>query len=113
VSKTVEELRTWLDRRLGAQEGFEVLWQQLEQEHYIDEFRQGVMDEEKILRKAREKLLAARELVHAFGGQVSAPHKQRDEEKEGGASNSKPDERYFEVDLSNYERERARAYEDI
>ncbi len=113
MSKTVEELRTWLDRRLGSREGFDVLWQQLEKEHYVGEFRQGDVNEEEILRKAREKLSVARELVYAFDGQVSAPHKQRDDEKEGGASSSKPDERYFDVDLSDYERERARAYEEI
>lgn len=113
MSKTVEELRTWLDRRLGAQEGFEVLWQQLEQDHYIGEFRQGEIDEDEVLRKAREKVSAARRLVHAFGGQVFAPQKWQKDDKEEDANNGKPDEQYFEVDLNDYERERARAYEEI
>lgn len=89
-------------------EGFKVLWQQLEQNHDVGEFRQGFIDEKEILRRAREKLSAARELVQAFGGQTSTSRKLQKNEKE-----DEPDERYFEVDLSDYERERACAYEEV
>lgn len=84
------------------------MWQRLEQDHDVGEFRQDFIDEEEILRRAREKLSAARELVQAFGAQTSTPRKLQKNDKEGES-----DERYFEVDLSDYERERAAAYEEV
>ncbi len=103
--KTPEELRRWLEQRLKTSGNFDVLWRQLDRERYIGEFCQGDIDEEEILRVAREKLVAARELV---GGRTSNSQGRGKNEKE-----NEPDEEYFEVSINAYEQERARAYEEI
>lgn len=108
MRKTTEELRTWLEQRLGTPGGFDVLWQRLEQDHDLGEYRQDLIDKEEVLCLARKKVAEAHELSQAFGDKASGPQRRRKDEKE-----DEPDERYLKVDLSAYEIERARAYEEV
>lgn len=108
---TVDELRGWLKKRLGAGEGFDVLWQQLVDEHYISEFADpdNNYDKEEVLGTVRRKLQAARELVYAFGG--GAPLGATNGQK--NAPKDRPQDFFLDVDLDPQEVERARAYEEI
>jgi hypothetical protein len=104
-----EQLKDWLGKRLGIDQGMEELWQQLERDHVVSEFVQGYYDKNDVLVKAKEKIREARELSHALGDVGRAPQPQSSR-KEPGRSLQ---EEYFEVELGDYEHKRARAYEEV
>jgi len=109
---TVEELRAWLKKRLAVEEaGFDVLWQQLVDGHYISDFAEpdNGYDKEEVLTTARKKLRDARELVYSLGG--GAPLGVTNGQK--NASSNEPQDFSLDVDLDPHEAERALAYEEI
>ena len=109
---TVEELRTWLRKRLAVEEdGFNAIWRQLGAEHYISEFADpdNDYDKEGVLSTARKKIRDAREIVYGLGG--SAPLGASNGQK--NASSNEPQNFFLDVDLDPHEVERARAYEEI
>jgi hypothetical protein len=108
MTESGEELKGWLGKLLGVDQGMEVLWQQLEKDHILSEYYQDYCDKKGLLRAAREKVREARELCHALGDVGRAPQPQRSGKGPGGSQ-----EEYFEVELGDYEHMRARSYEEV
>src|SRR5918998_4722066 len=109
MARDTAELKNRLGKRLGIDAGIEVLWGHLEGDKFVSEFEAGLCDEDEILEEARKRIREARELSYALGETKRAPQA-ANSGKESGRS---PQEEYFEVELGDYEQNRARAYEEV
>jgi hypothetical protein len=109
MARDTAELKNRLGKRLGIDAGIEVLWGHLEGDKFVSEFEAGLCDEDEILEEARKRIREARELSYALGETKRAPQA-ASSGKESGRS---PQEEYFEVELGDYEQNRARAYEEV
>ena len=101
----------WFPRLAVEEEGFDVLWRRLVDEHYISGFADpdNGYDKEEVLNTAKKKIRYACELVHSLGG--GAPFGAANRQK--NAPSNEPQDFPLDVDLSPHEAERARTYEEI
>jgi len=109
MARDTAELKNRLGNRLGIDAGIEVLWGHLEGDKFVSDFEAGLYDEDEILEEARKRIRETRELSFALGETKRAPQA-ASSGKESGRS---PQEEYFEVELGDYEQNRARAYEEV